>query len=64
MTISRSCALSVSVLLIFEIHDLNGAPSLNATSSSALSRLFAAAAKRSIVPFTAIYIYIYIYIYI
>ena len=58
MTMSRSSALSINVLLIFEMHDLNGAFSLNETSFSALSFSFAAAAaaaKRSIVPFTTIY---------
>ena len=59
MTISRSSALSINVLLIFEMHDLNGALSLNETSFSALSFSFAAAAaaaaKRSIAPFTTIY---------
>ena len=53
-TISRS-ALYVNVLLIFEMHDLNGGLFLNATSLSGLSFSFAAAAKRSIVPFTTIY---------
>ena len=42
MTISRSYALSINILLIFEMHDLNGI-------------LFAAATKRSIVSFTRIY---------
>ena len=37
------------------MHDLNGALFLNATSSSGLSFSFTAAAKRSIVRFTAIY---------
>ena len=55
MTISRSSALFVNVLIIFEIHDLNGALFLNATSFSALSFSFAAAAKISIVPFTTVY---------
>ena len=57
---SRFSALSVNVLLTFEmldveIHDLNGALLLSAISFSVLSFLFAAAAKRSIAPFTTIY---------
>ena len=55
MTISRSYALSINVLLIFEMHDLYKALFLNATSLSVLSFSFAAAAKRSIVLFTTIY---------
>ena len=55
MTISRSPALAINVLLIFEMHDLNEALFLNTTSFPALSFSFAAAAKISIVPFTAIY---------
>ena len=51
MTISRSSALSINVLLIFEKHDLNEALFLNATSFLTLSFSFAAA-KRFIVPFT------------
>ena len=47
MTISRSSALSINVLLMFEMHDLNGAILLNATFFSALSFSFEAAAKRS-----------------
>ena len=45
MTISRSSVLCINVLLIFEMHDLNGASSFS----------FAGAAKRSIVPSTTIY---------
>ena len=52
---SRSSALSVNVLLIFEIHDLSGALFLYATAFSALSFPFVAAAKRSIVPFTSVH---------
>ena len=52
MTIS---ALSINVLLVFEMHDLNGALFLNATAFSALSFSFAAVVKRSIVPFTTKY---------
>ena len=52
MTMSRSSALSLSALLIFEMHDLNRAVFLIET---ALSFSFAAAAKRSIAPFTTIY---------
>ena len=55
MTISRSSALSINVLLIFEMHDLNGALFLNTTPFSALSFSFGAATKRSIGPFTTIY---------
>ena len=56
MNISRSSALSINVLLLFEMHDLNGALFLNETSFSALSFSFAAAAtKRSFAPFTTIY---------
>ena len=54
MTISRSSALSLNVLLIFEMHDLNGALFLYTTSFSALSFSLTAGAKRSIVPFTTI----------
>ena len=55
MTISRPSVLYINVLLIFEMHDLNGALFSNATSYSALSFSFAAAAKRSMVPFKTIY---------
>ena len=55
MTISRYSPFSANVLLIFEMHDLNGALFSNATSFSALSFTFVAAAKRSIVFFTRIY---------
>ena len=54
MTVSRSFAQPINVLLIFDIHDLNRALFLNARFHSVLSFLFAAAAKRSIVPFTTI----------
>ena len=55
MTLLRSSALSINVLLIFEMHDFL-ALFLNATSFSTLSSFsFAAAAKRSVVPFTTIY---------
>ena len=47
--------MSVNALLISKMHDLNGALFLNATSFSVLSFSFAAAAKRSNVPFTTIY---------
>ena len=53
MNISRSSALSINTL--FEMHDLNGALFLNATFFSALSFLFAVAAKGNIVPFTTIH---------
>ena len=55
MTISRSSAFSINVVLIFEMHDLNGALFLNATFYSALFFSFAASGKRSIFPFTTIY---------
>ena len=55
MTISRSSVLCINVLLIFEMHDLNGALFLNATFFRASSFSFAGAAKRSIVPSTTIY---------
>ena len=55
MTISRSSAFSINILLIFEMHDLNGALFLNALSFSALTFSFASSAKRAIVPFTTIY---------
>ena len=45
MTVPRSPALSINVLLIFEMHDLNGALFLHATSFSALPFSFAALAK-------------------
>ena len=53
MAISRSSALSMNVLLIFYMYDLNGALFLNARSLctfiSVLSFSIAAHAKRSIV---------------
>ena len=55
MTTSRSSVLSINVVLIFEMHDLNGALFLNATFFSALSYSFATAAKKAIPPFTTIY---------
>ena len=55
MTISSSFAFSVNVLLIFEMHELNGALFSNVTTSSDLSFSFAAAAKRYFVSFTTIY---------
>ena len=48
MTKWRSSALSINVLLTFEMDDLNEALFLNAAFFSALSFSFAAAAKRSI----------------
>ena len=44
MTVLRSSALSIRVLLIFEMHDLNGVLLVNATSFSTLKFSFAAAA--------------------
>ena len=55
ITISRSSPLSINVLLIFEMHDLNGELFLNATSFTTLWFSFAAVAKRSIVLSTTIY---------
>ena len=55
MAMSRSFALSINVLLMFDMHDLNGALFLNTLFYSALSFLFAATAKRSIVTFATIY---------
>ena len=52
MAISRSSALSINVLLIFEMHDLKRALFSNATFFSASSFSFAAAVKRSSIPFT------------
>ena len=53
MTISGSSAWSVNVLLIFQMHDLNGALRLKPISFCALSFSFAAAtaAKRSVAYF-------------
>ena len=45
MTISRSSTLSVNVMLIFDLHDLNCALFLDAATFSALSFLFAAVKK-------------------
>ena len=62
MTNSRSSALSINVLLIFEMHDLNEVLFLSAKFFSDLSFSFvaaaaaAAAAKASIVPLTTIYV--------
>ena len=58
MSLSRSSTLSINVLLIFEMNYLNRALFLYALSFSALPFSFAAAAaaaKRSIVFFTAIF---------
>ena len=55
ITISKSSALCINALLTFEMHDLNEALFYNATSFSTLSFSFAAAANRSLVPFTTIY---------
>ena len=54
MTISRFSTLSIDVLLIFEMHDLNGALFSNATFFSALSFSFASSTRRFIAPFTTI----------
>ena len=45
MTVSRSSALRINVLLILDIHNLNVALFTNAKSFSALSFSFAGAAK-------------------
>ena len=45
MTISRSSAFSINVLLIFDMHDLNGALLLIATSFSALLSSFSSGYK-------------------
>ena len=50
--LSRSSALSINVLLIFDIHKLNGVLFFNAKSFCALTFPGAAVAERSIVPFT------------
>ena len=55
MPMSRSSALSVNVMVMFEMHDLNGALFLNAIFFWALSSPFTAVAKSSIVTFTIIY---------
>ena len=53
MTILRSSAFSASVLLIFPMHDLNGALILNATSLQSIS-VFAVILV-FIIPFTKAY---------
>ena len=45
MIMSKSSALSVSILLIFYMHDQNGALFSNATLFSAFSDSFAASTK-------------------
>ena len=55
MTILKSSAFSISVSLIFDIHELNRVLFLNATSFYNFLFLFKTAAKRSIAPFTTIY---------
>ena len=55
MTISRPSALSINVLLIFDMQGVNGTSFLNAISFCSLLFSFAAAAKRSIGPFVTIY---------
>ena len=54
MTVSRSSAFSIIVLLNFKIRDLNEALYLNATIFSALSFSFALSVKISIASFTTI----------
>ena len=54
MAISRSSELSVNVLLIFDVF-------LNTIYFSALSSSFAAATKRSVVPFTTMYASLQLY---
>ena len=53
MTISRSSELSINVLLIFIMNDINGGLFLNATSFSSISVF--AVALTFILPFTTIY---------
>ena len=55
MSISRSSALSTNVVLVFDIHDINGGLFLNTTSFCVLSCSFGATAKIPILPFTTIY---------
>ena len=55
MTISRSFAFFINLLLILERHYLNGALFLNTTYFSGLLFSFAATAKRFIVPFRTIH---------
>ena len=55
MAISRSSALCINVLLIFEMHDLNGELFLSATFFSVLSFSFAAAAIRPVPHFSTIF---------
>ena len=45
MNVSRSTVLYINVLLIFNMHNLNSVLFLNENSFSALTLLFAAAAK-------------------
>ena len=52
MTISRSSALSINVLLIFDVHDLNSASFLNAIPFRNIVAF--SATKRSVVPSTTI----------
>ena len=59
MNISRFSQCSIKLFLIFDMHDLNAALFLNATSFSALSFYFAAASKRLVVFFTAIHASLY-----
>ena len=55
MTVSKSSALSINVLLIFDMHDLNGELFLNVATFSALIISFATSPVKSIFPFTTIY---------
>ena len=55
MTTSRPSALSINVLLIFDMQGVNSTSFLNAISFCSLLFSFAAAAKRSIGPFVTIY---------
>ena len=51
MTLSGSSALSINVLLIFDMHDLKGVLFLNATNFCVLSFSLATASERSIALF-------------
>ena len=55
MAISRSSALCINVLLIFEMHDLNEELFLSTKFFSVLSFSFAAAAVRPIPHFSTIF---------
>ena len=62
MTILRSSAFSINVLLIFAMHDLNGALFLNATFFWSLSFSFAAAAAKRLLSLLKQYMHHYSHI--